>query len=580
MANSSRFVKPSQPAPQPAQQPAPSGPQTLRGQVASSYAQPFDPAWFDRKGSFSANTPSGYSSTYLTSELSLGGHVDVRFASGDLEKMLQSVLPRKKSDRFIKASAYSDSDDFLKGVLRIKKKFTAKGFTLNFAQTAEALAAGGDESDTKLKTQARIKDTLRTVALERNLYGVVKELINNWYTYDSMILYWRVDEEVEKEQPVNDQTVYPVKSLPRIRQIIALNPRDCEWCNDQFQDVLQWKLPIELYRRIEKAVRAPSSEERKRLMEPLVAEGIPDEWFMAVKAGKRYVDLDRRKGHNWIVRTDGPEQEGLASPSMFTIFLFLEMRRALRDGDFIAANMMKHFIQHVTMGESITSGPMAGSQNNWPTEPEIENMHNIFKECVKAARLITNHTVNIKYVFPPKEMFDTGKYDKAEAMVMHWSDMPMVLLSGGGTTNSSGFIGLQRTITSIADCREEINQVFQLFFAHPSVRESLEDAIPEDYYVGAQFDTNVLKEPRQLLEEIQFFVSNHFMGAETALAEIGRDPNKVRMEKQQDLTYKEAGLYEPLSSAPPSLVKDEGGRPPNSDTTQNQDTRRQPATLK
>lgn len=564
---------------------------------------------YKRTGAF-ASAPdmanSGYSSSYLQSMpadqngAANGGALQFGYGNGDLELLLRSALPVERGKRLDRAWNFAESDDFLSGGLQLKRKFTTSGFTLGCSQSSEQQVLNQDKlDDDKAKKamileQAKLKDTLRKLMLEWNFYGIAKDLATQWYALDSMILYWRVQPEAEKlglsetaEGDIvineNEDGVSPVNStIPGICQVGVLNPKDCEWVNDSGQNILLYRLPQKIILRIRAIARLRTQEEKTAAIRKLVMTGFSIQWIKQVLKGSNYVTLDPADGHNWLIRTNGPPLEGLRCPTMYTIFLYLEMRRCLRDGDFSTAYMMKHFIQHVTLGESIDSGPMAGSQNNWPTQPEIEAMHGIMKEAVKCARLITNHTVKVSYVFPPEDMFKTGKYAKAEDAIMHWLGMPVVLLKGEGGTNSSGYIGVRRTVSDIADCREEINQIFQLFFDHPSVREAMAQTLPESYHINALFNENVLKEPAQLLKEIEFFYDHHVIGPETALAETNRDPNRIRMDKQRDMSLNEqTDIYEPVSVAPPIGMgkATDGGRPPNAGTTQNEETRTQPGTL-
>lgn len=256
--------------------------------------------------------------------------------------------------------------------------------------------------------------------------------------------------------------------------------------------------------------------------------------------------LDRAEGHRWIIRTLGPEQNGIPDPSMATIFIHLASRAMLNEGEFGAACQMKHFIQHIKLGESIQSGPQAGSKANWASKEEIETFDKIINSIQKSIRLTTNHTVTVSFVFPPKEMFDRSKFGNSEKAILEFAEMPEVLMSGDGATNSSGTIAIKRTMTSIEDCRDEISDIFSQFFKSRQVYDNVFQGKPaREMYVTARFDLNVLKDPRVLIDELKLLISGNAIGPTTCITELNRDPNVAKGEKLSDIEYnKSTGVFD------------------------------------
>lgn len=510
----------------------------------------------------------------------------VRFGSGDLSKIISSALPVTKEGRIEKAFEFFEDDDLLNGIVKTKKRFCTQGFCLNQSQTAEAQAMQvideeseqedpidgkpkkrGPKATARFLRQAKTKTMLDKVSVEWNFYGIAKELAKNWFVSDSMILYWKLDLEEPTRFYRGNST------LPGVQQIIALSPSDCHWDNSNYEDRLMWKMDKEVFDRIQstKCMQKPNAA---KIIKELLDEGWPKDWIEEALGGNRYMKLDKALGHRWIIRTDSDEHKGFACPSLFTVFLELESRRCISQGDFAAAYMMKHFIQLVKLGESIQTGPRAGSKENWASVEEIEKMQQKIGQVAKTLRLVTNHTVTFEYIFPPKEMFDTAKYDSPEKKILNQQECPEVVIRGSGTTNGSGYIGTKRLITCLEDCRDTISAIMRLFF---STKEIASNVFPaediEGSYVNTTFDQNVLKDPRILLDEIKMLMEQNIMGAETALKETNRDPDRVRSEKQADIEFnKSTGVYEPLSEGD-TKISPRLGKKTNEDTPADESTR-------
>ena len=63
------------------------------------------------------------------------------------------------------------------------------------------------------------------------------------------------------------------------------------------------------------------------------------------------------------------------------------------------------------------------------------------------------------------------------------------------------------------------------FFDHPSIRTRV--GVPDECEVIAQFDATILKEPRQLLDEVKLMVEQGMIDPRSALVELNRDPDGI-----------------------------------------------------
>lgn len=459
------------------------------------------------------------------------------------DDLIRAVIPQTKRGRIERADAYSKKDDLLCGTIKAKTKFTIQGFSLLACRSEESNVLKPLTTDESLVLEARMRTKMREIAEEWSFRSIARELARTYFTNEAMILYWR------ESIPAEDGTVATLpgkETLPGILQISALNPADCEWENSQFENQLRWRLPKEITDLIRSWQKERDTRKKAALKEAIDQKKLPAKWIEDVCNGYDHVLLDRSQGHRWIIKTQGPEQNGIPDPTMASIFIHLASRAMLNEGEFGAACQMKHFIQHVKMGESIQSGPQAGSKANWASEGEIKTFDQMINSIQKSIRLTTNHTVSVSFVFPPKDMFDRAKFGSSEKAILEFAEMPEVLMSGDGATNSSGTIAIKRTMTSIEDCRDEISGIFSQFFKSKQVYSSVfEASSPGEMYVTARFDLNVLKDPRVLIDELKLLLSGNAIGPTTCITELNRDPNVAKGEKLSDIEYnKSTGVFD------------------------------------
>ncbi len=86
-----------------------------------------------------------------------------------------------------------------------------------------------DEDNKQMEVQATIEDYLKILSEDWSLTSVVSDLFLRMFICDSFILYWCTDNEQQREGK---------ETLPKVRQIMSMNPKDCVWENDQGQNVL------------------------------------------------------------------------------------------------------------------------------------------------------------------------------------------------------------------------------------------------------------------------------------------------------------------------------------------------------
>lgn len=531
-----------------------------------------------------------------------------------VRNLIGAIVPTRKNERICRAMEWEETDDYLQGLIKIKCDFAVVGCTFHAVDqelsdfASQLKLSNGKSYSTEVKDgeiddaeKAALLKTDATNAFARKVHQkwdltpIVRQLMKDWFTCDSMILYWKTDVAPISETAETGETPdEKQKLLPGIVQITALDPRLCNYDNSVGNDRLLYRLPEELQQKIQNVLSISDPAIKAGAIRMLVEGGIPQEWIDAVRSGKYEVELRRDRGDNWLVQTKGRLHHGLADPSMKVIFQDLTKRKMLREGEFSAAFMMKHFILHITMGESIESGPDAGSRKNWATVKETESMHGVVTRTAQSARLCTNHTVKFNFVYPPNDIWDPAKFATPEAAISRWAGVVNVVSQGSGATGSEGHLGIKQLIADIIYARDRVQQIFSEFFDSKSVKEVTTTDIPDGVTIRPKFDENVLKDARQLLDELKQLWTANAIDPESMARELGRDPSLIRGRKARAIVDNQVtGIYRPIHEAPFGGFQqgDNGdpnkgdrstknGRPANEGTTPNEGTREQPAITK
>lgn len=526
-----------------------------------------------------------------------------------LQQFRNTVFPRTKNERINKALDWRSEDDLISGLIDLKVDALIAGFKLNCQPEKNELEdIGSSDSDSdssnndnssnndkngiiKSDSSTEIDDTevdqdvvdqtefqvlLSKIKRRFDLRSIVRQLADDYFTTDSMIFYWKIDpKQVSQMKSADDSS--PIledgeELIPGLVDVNSISPLDVDWDDSFGRDILKVKIPAEVKNKINDALR--DSVRGKEKLQALIESGIPIRVIEAVQNGEDSYELDREEGDNWIIKTKNRKHHGLAHPSMLPVFLSLEIRKNLKEGEFAAAFRMKHFIFHATCGESIESGSMAGLTTNWASKKDTKNLLGLLKGTNKTTLAATNHTVKFAFIFPPVEMFSPEKYIKHEQIIYYWSGVNVVLYTGEGGKYASGYIGIKRLASQISNVRNLCSDVITEFFDHVSIKEEI--SVPEDCIVVATYDENSLKEPKQLLDEIKTMFENGMGDPVTAISELGRNPSTIRRSKLASMKdNEETGVWKNMNDASLQEGEEDAGRPPNEGTVQNEDTRTQ-----
>lgn len=535
----------------------------------------------------------GYESIGYHQELLSG--LDVQRGAGDIATLCTNALPKTRIKKTQRAQHWLENDDLLYDLVDTKRTFTIYGFHLQVKSSKDATTG-----DIDAKKMAANQTKADEFAIATDFFKVMEDLLTDWFVTDSMILTWKISDQNATVQAPNAIDSVPRKistAIPGLDYIGTIDPADVYWQTNLGQNRLWVKVPEELEKIIQATVFRFGQDKAGAIQE-LLNSGIPRKWIDAVIDYKRYgsgagvlpydyegpmVELLNADGEYWIVKTKGRKNYSLCSPSMYTIFIPLETRRLFSDGEFAAGYMLKHFIQHVKVGESITSGPLAGQTKNWAKQADINLYLQLFANAQKAMRLVTNHTVTIEWLYPPVEIFSPDKYISCERKIFRWSGVNSAIIGGEKQSTAEAFVGLKRMIADMWLARTKTSAIIQEFFRHPSVVNK--SGIADAYDVVGQFDENVLKDPRQLLDEVRFLIEDGMGDPETTLRELGRDPDSIKLSKINSIEQNsKTKIYEPVydrTAAGKMQAQDgrtggtKGGKPAKPDTIHSQESRLQ-----
>lgn len=530
-------------------------------------------------------------------------------SSSILDVLLARLIPKTKKDARILARDWYSTDDLFGGLIDVKAGFIASGFRLSVSRLgssvvreafarAKELANNGDVSTNNNLVLNTVKamankekesldvadvndDLLFEFELEHRIAGVVKTLAKDYCVHQSMILYWRVS------PPAANVKIDGVSSdKSGITDIAAICPADADWTNSLGRDLLRVELPKELVDRINKALNEYNRALRIKLIESMVnEEGIPIEYVLAISRGETAIILDKEAGHRWIVVTEERKGLGLAAPIVSTkMALPMATRKLLTEGDYSASVMMKNFITHITSGETAPTSS-ANPRATWTNKTKTDALLALFTGPSKAPVISTDHTVSVKYVYPPLEFFSPDKYACVNAKIFDFTGVSVSVYSGTGSKYSGGFLSIKRMSSSISGIRSIIRFCVEAMFFSDEVRSNVK--IPEGHYIKSTFGEQGLKEAKQLFDEVKFLVERHFLGPDQAGELLGHDPGSLRTGVEMATIDDAAtgvwgGNYairnvdsQSRNTSDNDSSDNPGGRPPNADTTVDESTRTQ-----
>ena len=441
----------------------------------------------------------GFSTTYQDINVQSTGIAMPRtiMAGGAIASILRTIGQSIKDD-IIMAQQYAKDDELVASHLRCKNLFFPSGFGVSIQNE---------------KKRAAFKSFSRNPRI--NIRKVCRDGMEDWNATDNLVLIWSVDDASNE-----------------VAFLTAMDPSRCVYRNHDGQDRLDVLLDNEAMREITSYINTGGPKQDG------VSQGeipiYPERWKEAAAKGGA-LRLDRSVGDGWAIVTRAHKYNGFARPAMRTVFFDLMIRDLLKAGEWACAVFVQNCIQHITIGPKdfdVKVGPRAG-QKDYPHQRIMNALNLKFQTPSRAARLITDSTVEIKYVMPDPETFTKKKFESCDSRIDEWGGVPEPIRTGKGDGYAQGFLGQKRFEADGLDARSALEEAFDIFFCDPEVRHSRSLKLADSDEVAYTWNHQILKDPKQLLEEQKFMWNSGLIDPRTIHEESGRDHDTIRARMEE-----------------------------------------------
>lgn len=419
----------------------------------------------------------------------------VKYTAATLSTLLHQAIPTDLKKVIKTALEFArGEDDLVQDIVQTKVDFYASGLSISVKPPNPT-------------NKGKLGDRFKDLVTDHQLHQVAEELIFNFCVTDNAILQWKVGDGVE--------------------YVTSLDPDMVEYSNVAGFETLKVVLPQDVIRKIQGQLGTIDGLKELR-------RNFPQKYIDAVKNGENTVELKNNDGEFWIVRTRNRRFGGLATPTLKSRFTDILMRQLLIAGDWAVAFLFKRAIEHIKAGEKSTSTLRSDPRELYPTVDDINALKEEFKKVGQSMRMYTNHTVAIEYPHPPVEIFSGVKYEKVEERILRWGGVIDTLMTGKGEGFSQGHLGARRFISHGHKVRETVGNMLAGFVLHEKTRAAL--GIPQGSTAQVSWNEQNLKEPAQILDELQALYDRALLDPETFHEKLGlkHDQIKERMKRYHE----------------------------------------------
>lgn len=205
-------------------------------------------------------------------------------------------------------------------------------------------------------------------------------------------------------------------------------------------------------------------------------DSIKDSNFSLTKPG--FMPLEESDGEYWQIMMAGGGSSRISyqTCAMQSIFTDIELLKMLIEGDWATAFLLKNMIVIIKAGESIETGPLAGSRRNWAKSKDMANLKKQIDKTGKAQYLYGNHTLEVEFAHPDAAVFSPEKYDSVIDRICTYFGIGKYMLTGASSGSSRGASysaaswNVQGSIrTKAREIREIVDKQLQTFYEHPAV---------------------------------------------------------------------------------------------------------------
>ena len=435
---------------------------------------------------------------------------------GGLRALRNKLIPSSLEDQIIKAVSYAENNDFVQPLIETLQDFGAAGFH-NRSENPKA------------------EKYYNNICREHNMDGIVLRMWNDILSTSNVVFHYKLD--------MAGKVDYIMTLDPRLTEVVPM-----------FGDKMVFVEPDEALKEL---VHHPNTdEEKKRLKE------IPEKWIKASRStgglhGHRsQVLLSEKDKEYTIVRNAGGREDRMIKPTMCSIFDALQLRDLFIDGDYAVGYLIKNCITMVKSGESISSGPKAGSRVNWAKDKDLKALKAQFRTPSKTIRIYGNHTLSIDFIFPDISLFAPVKYQAVEKRILMWAGISLGLMMGEGGNYATLYVNIKKLIAKVGKYRRIIGRLVEKFYM-----DIKPDYIKREDVPQVKWDEDMLKEPRQLLQEVTMLVKQGLLSAESALDTFDQENSiEIVRKKSEDKNKK---FYVPIYEPGQGMSAIRWGVPPN-----------------
>jgi len=430
-----------------------------------------------------------------------------------ITNMITSAIPDTLRDKFIYAEKYSKGDDLVQSITSTKSDFMMAGF------------------------HVKSKD----IGVE----SFCNE-INRTFNMDNII-----QQACVKASDISNIPFYYKTVTPKSKDVEDIKILDPKWLSI---------IPLSMVKdgKPQKAVILQISDEFKRIYRQNILlykdikminemkKAIPPKYLMAlnnkgVTARRDCVELLEEDGEYVELINWRGERDRLVMPQMTAVFPDIRLRMLIRDGDYSIFHHIKHLIHQVKAGKTNTTqsggfGLVSEILNQRLTDEKAQALKAVYSDIDKVMLEITDDTIEHKFNFPDPELFDYRKYLAVEQRILRWGGIALILLDATSSNYSGGYIYLKSLYADVMKWRNAIRRTLEDFYltiapaaGRGGLKTKMLDPKTRPHVL---FDNTMMKEPKQILDEIKFLLDKGGGSWET-IHEMFGIPHSIEMERKK-----------------------------------------------
>lgn len=275
---------------------------------------------------------------------------------------------------------------------------------------------------------------------------------------------------------------------------------------------------------------------------------LPADWKKAlnkrgVGKGRDGIEIYEDDGKFLRIINHKAREDKLVDPEMTAIFKQIRLRHLMIEGDYGINYHIKSMIHQIKVGNSISKNAPEFlakllAQQGLTTE-QAQKIKDAYATIEHVMLEVTDDTVTHEFHAPDVKYLEGRKYVPIETQILRWGGIALVLLDAENANYSGGYIYIKALIADIMKWRRRIERVLQAFYLDLAPAMGRKSGLAKKMLDPATrprilFSDHIMKEPKQLLEEVRFMLTNGGIDWQTAHEWLGVSHNitKARMKRQ------------------------------------------------